>query len=97
VWIYSSNLKYQSYKSSIFNFDLLINCVILQLHSCTGWCTIVLRKVGRWLEIVNAGCVALASALLCCTRLLHGAVARGTVGHWLVRTPPSMYFIGLNY
>jgi hypothetical protein len=42
----------------------------------------MLRTVGRWLEIVIAGCVALASALLCCTRLHHGAVARGAVGRW---------------
>ena len=37
---------------------------------CISWCTIALRAFGNWL-VVDAGCVALAGALLQSARLLR--------------------------
>jgi hypothetical protein len=70
---------------------------------CIGRCTIALSALGHWL-VVDAGCVALAGALLRCARLLREAVARGAL--WRIGALVSVaeifldrisVFIELNY
>jgi hypothetical protein len=49
--------------------------------SCIGRCTIALRALGHWL-VVDAGCVALAGALLRCARVRDCFARRSRAAHW---------------